>query len=199
MGTSAVVLVPGALRTWVDTPLAGVALLRRAELVLRRCPSVDRVEVCGDDLASCLAAVPGGDAATVVVHDALHPLAPPDLVDAVLAALAQAPHVAGAVPVRPVTDTLKAVDPDGDLTGTLDRSAYAMPGGPQAYRGGVLRAALERSGTGLPDLLELPGIVLAAGGTLRTVPSPHDDLRVEDAGSLELAEALLRSRSPRDP
>ncbi len=198
MRAPALVLVPDARRDWAATPLAGETLLRRAVLTLEACPAVERVEVCSGDLAVALQAVA---TEVVVVHDPLHPLAPPVLVDAVLAALADDARAAGAVPVRPVVDTLKVVDPDGALAGTIDRSRYAMPGGPQAYRREALLGAVRRAGPGegpeLPDLLELPALVLSAGGVLRTVPSVVDDPRVVDEQSLRLAEGLLRSRSGR--
>jgi 2-C-methyl-D-erythritol 4-phosphate cytidylyltransferase len=92
-----------------------------------------------------------------------------------------------------VTDTLKAVDPAGDLLETVDREAYRVACAPQAYRVAALRAAL----AGAPDaraeerdVLDLPELVLTAGGRLCTVPAPQEALRVATPEDLLLAEAL---------
>jgi 2-C-methyl-D-erythritol 4-phosphate cytidylyltransferase / 2-C-methyl-D-erythritol 2,4-cyclodiphosphate synthase len=73
----------------------------------------------------------------ILVHDAARPLASPDLVRAVAEATAR--HGA-AIPVLPVTETLKRLD--GDLVGvTVDRAEVAAAQTPQ----GVRRSLLERA------------------------------------------------------
>jgi 2-C-methyl-D-erythritol 4-phosphate cytidylyltransferase len=96
---------------------------------------------------------------------------------------------AGAVAVRPVTDTLKWVDAEGVIAGTADREGYRVICSPQAYRAAPFRAALERLGT----LGELDALASAVGrsGRLVTVPAPQDVFKVGAADDLELAEAVL--------
>jgi 2-C-methyl-D-erythritol 4-phosphate cytidylyltransferase len=141
-------------------------------------------------LAAALAASPeagssAGGPVPVVVHDVLHPLAAPELVRAVVDALAASPDAVGAVAVRPVTDTLKWVDADGMVTGTADRERYRVVCSPQAYRPAVLRAA------GAPD--DPAGLPAFAGrhGRLIAVPAPQEVFRVAGPDDLELAEAVL--------
>ncbi|RJK97751.1 IspD/TarI family cytidylyltransferase [Vallicoccus soli] len=135
----------------------------------------------------------------VVVHDPLHPLAPPDLVDAVVAALDEpAPDGeawGAAVPVRPVTDTLTWVDPDEVVTGHADRSAFRMVYSPQAHRTGPLHEALRRAPRAalraggahvLPELVQGGG-----GGRLRSVPAPGEVFRVATEQDLVIADAVL--------
>src|SRR5689334_11418452 len=83
-----------------------------------------------DSVAAALAAVPG-DVDIVLVHDAARALAPPELVEAVAAAVrAGRPAV---IPVLPVADTVKEVGSDGLVLGTVDRSALRIVQTPQGF------------------------------------------------------------------
>jgi len=156
-----------------------------------------RVTVTGaEELRGRLAAEP--ERAPVVVHDAMHPLAPSSLVrDVVDVLVGRGGAAVGVVAVRPVTDTLKWVDAAGTITGTADREGYRVICSPQAYPAGVLLALLaapeavpggpEADITGL-----LPGLAVRLG-PLETVPAPQEVFRVADRGDLELAEALERT------
>ena len=79
-------------------------------------------EVAGDDI--------------VLVHDPARAFTPAGPVCDVVAAIrAGAP---AAVPVEPVTDTIKVAGPDGVVTGTRDRSGLRCVQSPQGFRGEVL-------------------------------------------------------------
>ena len=132
----------------------------------------------------------------VVVHDPLHPLAPAALVYEVVEALSEASaDVVAAVPVRPVTDTLKWVDGDDVVRSTADREGFRMVYSPQAYRLGPLVAALagatddELRGAGA-DVL--PRLVQDRGGRLVSVPAPGEVFRIATPEDVALAEAMLR-------
>jgi len=131
----------------------------------------------------------------VVVHDPLQALAPPEALWQVVEALGagqEAATRAGAVPVRPVSDTLKLVGGDGAVVTTADRDRYRVVGSPQAYRAGALRAVLaaatdgQRAGTG-PQLL--PMLVRDAGLGLSLLPAAGDVVRLAGAADIALAEA----------
>lgn len=151
-------------------------------------------------LAREAAAAVAGRHEVVVVHDPLHPLAPAVLtrtvVDTLHGALLEdgSPAVAGVVPVRPVTDTLKWVDEDDVVIGTADRQAFRMVYSPQAYRASVLASVLA---TAAPEVLRgrgcevLPVLVEASGGLLRTVAAPGEVFRIATREDLVLAEAML--------
>ncbi len=190
----ALVVVPAGASAWAAQPLLGVPLLDRAVAALRAA-GLRPVEVVDGEapdggLGAALRACPEE---VVVLHDALHPVVPAELVGAVLAALAS-PGAVGAVPVHPVTDSLKVVDVHGDLQGTADRSDFSVVASPQAYRrADLLRAiaALPAPGPTPPGVLDLPGLVLAAGGTVVTVAAPAAALQVATPQALLLAETLL--------
>jgi 2-C-methyl-D-erythritol 4-phosphate cytidylyltransferase len=123
------------------------------------------------------------DAAVILVHDAARPLLPDDVVGRLIEALGQG--FDGAVPVLPVTDTVKRVR-DGAVLETLVRDELVAVQTPQAFVATVLRAALDR-GEG-PDCASL---VEAAGGRVAAVEGDERLLKVTTRGDLERVSAWL--------
>jgi 2-C-methyl-D-erythritol 4-phosphate cytidylyltransferase len=107
------------------------------------------------------------DAEVVVVHDAARPFAPPDLFTEVIRAVEAGAD--GAIPVVPVTDTVKRLD-GIRVVDTIDRTELANAQTPQAFRVRTLRAAHERAATDGEDvtddaaLLERTATVVAVVG-----------------------------------
>lgn len=97
-------------------------------------------EVRAESVRRGLAAV--GQVPFVLVHDAARPVAPPGLVDAVIAATRE--HGA-AVPALEVRDTVKSCDAEGWITATLDRRRVRLAQTPQGFRSEWLHGALERA------------------------------------------------------
>ena len=132
-----------------------------------------------------LAAVPP-EADVVLVHDAARPLAPAEVFDAVLAAVAGGADAA--VPGLPVSDTVKRVAPDGTVLETLDRSSLVVVQTPQAFRAAALRAAHAGGGEASDDA----ALVEAAGGRVVVVPGAAAAAKVTEPGDLPAIEAGLR-------
>jgi 2-C-methyl-D-erythritol 4-phosphate cytidylyltransferase len=132
-----------------------------------------------------LSAVPD-EAAVIVVHDAVRPLATAELFSAVIGAL-EADGVDGVVPAVPVSDTLKRME-DGRVTATVDRSDMVAVQTPQAFRASVLRKAHASSEEATDDA----GLVERAGGHVTTVPGEPGNLKLTRPEDREVAEALLR-------
>ncbi|HET7530900.1 MAG TPA: 2-C-methyl-D-erythritol 4-phosphate cytidylyltransferase [Mycobacteriales bacterium] len=132
----------------------------------------------------------------VLVHDAARALAPPSLVERVVAAVAAgAPAV---VPVLPVTDTMKSVDDAGVVTATVDRASLRVVQTPQGFRRNVLAAAHEAAHAALGDDADLSddaGLVERAGGRVETVAGSGEALKVTTPVDLLVAEAVLRERA----
>ncbi|MBS0561742.1 MAG: 2-C-methyl-D-erythritol 2,4-cyclodiphosphate synthase, partial [Proteobacteria bacterium] len=125
----------------------------------------------------------------VLVHDAARPLIPPGTVEAVVAALAEAP---GAIPAVPVADTLKRA-PDGRIEATVPRAGLFRAQTPQGFRFPVLldchRAA--RAG-GMAEATDDAALLEQAGQTVLVVPGHEDNIKVtykEDLVRLERAMA----------
>ena len=138
----------------------------------------------GDSVRSCVAEVPE-DAAAVLVHDAARPLLPAEVVERVLAPLAEGWD--GVVPGLPVSDTVKRVRGD-EVVETLPRVELVAVQTPQAFPAGVLRAALEGEIAGASDCASL---VEARGGSVKVVPGDPRLLKVTTEADLELVEGWL--------
>jgi 2-C-methyl-D-erythritol 4-phosphate cytidylyltransferase len=136
---------------------------------------------------NALAAAPGAEVA--VVHDAARPFVTTELVQRCLAALEEG--VDGAVAAAPVADTVKEATPDGRVVRTLDRSALWAVQTPQVFRAEALRRALEVDEQTLAAATDDAALVEAAGGTVRVVEAPPENLKITTEADLRLAETLL--------
>ena len=129
----------------------------------------------------------------VLVHDAARPFVPADVVSAVLAALRDG--ALAVVPVIPVVDTIRVVDPSPGETSVVDRSRLRAVQTPQGFDLATLRRAHDHvRSTGLAvtdDAMACEAI----GAAVRMVPGSRDGLKVTDPFDLEVAEAVwLRRR-----
>jgi 2-C-methyl-D-erythritol 4-phosphate cytidylyltransferase len=150
--------------------------------------AVDRVVVGGatraDSVRCGLAAVPD-DAAIVVVHDAVRPLAAPSLFTAVIEAVRDG-RAEGAIPVLPVYDTLKRTA-GGLVTRTEDREGLVLVQTPQAFVAGALRAAHRNA----EDATDDAGLLERLGATVCTVPGDPCNIKLTRPEDVAVAEALL--------
>lgn len=126
----------------------------------------------------------------VVVHDAARPMLSPALVEAVLAALADADAAVAAVPV---TDTIKEAR-DGQVVRTLDRSGLWTVQTPQAFRREALERALSQPDEVLAAATDDASLVEALGGRVRIVEAPRENIKVTTPLDFQVAELLLRER-----
>ena len=191
--------------------LAGRPMLEWSLEAISRVPAVERVVVAlpegeaapegvhgvrggasrSESVRAALDAVGPGD--PVVVHDAARPLVGPELFESTLREL-DTPGCDGAIAAAPVTDTLKRVGPDRVVRDTLDRSALWAVQTPQAFRRQTLERALDVDSGTLARATDDAWLVERAGGTVRVVPGPPENLKVTTPLELGVAELLL-SRS----
>jgi 2-C-methyl-D-erythritol 4-phosphate cytidylyltransferase len=143
-------------------------------------------------VANALGAAP--DASVVIVHDAARPLVSPELVDRCVAELERS-GCDGAVAAARATDTIKEADVGGHVIATLERGNLWAVQTPQAFRAGALRDALA---TGAVDgAYDDAQLVESAGGDVRIVEAPRDNLKVTTSLDLRMAELLLAERGDR--
>ncbi len=168
---------PGAAET-VRELLAPVVLT--AELVV--------VEGGGTRQASVAAALAAAPAHcdVVLVHDAARALAPPELADAVAAAV-RAGHPA-VVPVLPVVDTVRQLGEDGGASSTIDRERLRLVQTPQGFARSVLAEAHASCEDSLTDDA---GLVERLGLPVHTVPGHASALKVTRPFDLVIADAVL--------
>ncbi|MEH1129247.1 2-C-methyl-D-erythritol 4-phosphate cytidylyltransferase [Micromonospora sp. CPCC 206061] len=140
-----------------------------------------------ESVALALAAVPAGPE-IILVHDAARALAPPELFESVAAAVRSGrPAV---IPVLPVVDTVKEVDADGVVLGTVDRSALRAVQTPQGFRRAVLAAAHAGAAGSLTDDA---GLVEKQGIPVTCVQGHEHALKITRPFDLAVATLLLAS------
>ena len=99
--------------------------------------------------------------------------------------------VDGAIAAAPVTDTVKEAYPDGTVMRTLDRSRLWAVQTPQVFRADSLRRALDVDDAALAAATDDASLVEAAGGTVRVVEAPPENIKVTTEADLARAEAAL--------
>jgi len=136
-------------------------------------------------VAAALAAVPDGYD-IVLVHDAARALTPTDQVERVAAAV-RGGHAA-VIPVLPVFDTVKQVDPSGEVVGTVDRSVLRAVQTPQGFRRAVLVAA---HASAVDDHTDDAGLAEKIGVPVWTVPGDEAAFKITRPFDLAVAAHLL--------
>jgi len=112
-------------------------------------------------------------------------------VELVRACLDSLVGVDGAVAAAPVTDTIKETYSDGTVVRTLARSRLWAVQTPQVFRAETLRRALDVDDDVLAAATDDASLVEAAGGTVRVVEAPPENIKVTTAADLARAEAAL--------
>jgi 2-C-methyl-D-erythritol 4-phosphate cytidylyltransferase len=213
---AAILPLPATLADNTFVPLAGEAALVRVArampdtaVVAAAAPLVDRVsETLAAQSLSTIAVIavadPGswaqclaaglrhyGDAPRhVLIHDIRRPLAPPTLRDRVIAALQAGNPVV--MPMLPVTDSVKAVDAQGLVTGTLDRSALRVVQHPRGFT--VDRLSEVLAGCAPDDFDELDE-ALRTGTPIAFVDGDVDAFVVELPRDSAYVEAIIECRT----
>ena len=126
---------------------------------------------------------------TVVLHDALRPLAPPQVVTRVVEAVRGGADLA--VPVLEVTETVKELDAAGRVARTVPRETLVRVQAPQAAR----RSTADAAHRACPA--DADGPAWLGGGRVRAVAvaGSDDAFRLAGPQDLAVAEALLATRS----
>jgi 2-C-methyl-D-erythritol 4-phosphate cytidylyltransferase len=132
-----------------------------------------------------------GEAAVIVVHDAARPLVTAELIDRCVSQLEHWRCDATIAAAR-TTDTIKEADAGGRVSATLERSCLWAVQTPQVFRAEALRGAFANAN--LERAHDDAELVEAAGGDVRIVEAPRDNLKVTTALDLRIAELLLSSR-----
>ena len=132
-----------------------------------------------------LAAV--GDPEYVLVHDCARPLTPAAVMKRVVTAL-RTGHRA-VIPVLPVTDTIKAVDVNGVVLGTPERSGLRAVQTPQGFETEVLRRAYELARD--LQVTDDASLVERLGIPVHTVAGDPLSFKITTPLDLQLAQAVL--------
>ena len=189
--------------------LAGRPMLEWSVEALLAVPSVEGVVVAlppGFDAPAGAIGVPGGEHRSqsvlaalaaapgdpVIVHDAARPLLTPAIVQAALDEL-EAHGCDAVIAAAPVTDTIKEAR-DGEVVRTLERSTLWAVQTPQVFRRAALERALDVGDDVLAGATDDAWLVELAGGSVRVVAAPRENLKVTTPGDLRVAELALLER-----
>ncbi|MGI5994283.1 MAG: IspD/TarI family cytidylyltransferase [Saccharomonospora viridis] len=113
----------------------------------------------------------------VLVHEPTRPFTPPETIGAVVAAVRDG--ATAAVPVEPMTDTVKVVDTTGVVRRTSDRDRLRRTQSPRGFTAEFLRRADITKALAFVDL------------AVRTVPGHPHGMRVSTAFERTVAESLF--------
>ncbi len=184
-----------ALRAVPSVSAIVVALpIEAVDLAPAGCVAVAGGAVRSQSVQAALAAAPAGDD-PVLVHDAARPLADASLFAAALAELERSGADA-VVAAAPVTDTIKQVRTGLEVERTLDRSLLWAAQTPQVFRREALeRVLVDASDELLARATDDAWLIERAGGSVRILPAPADNIKVTTPRDLHLAETLLRQRA----
>lgn len=129
------------------------------------------------------------DADLVLVHDAVRPLASEALIRRVIVCAALN---GTALPVAPVTDTIKMIEKDL-VTATVDRAKLGAAQTPQGARYGVFREAYAAVGEALSAMTDEAMLWESVGLPVYTVAGDRENIKVTTAFDLKVAEAVLQA------
>lgn len=141
-----------------------------------------------DSIRNALAALTCGVDEAVAIHDGARPCLSGDLLERLLAGLAEAQ---GCLPMVAVKDTIKRVDDQGRVLETLVRSELFAAQTPQVFRYAAIVEAHKRAhaegylGTDDCSLIE------HYGGTIRAVAGDYRNLKVTTPEDLEMVGAYV--------
>lgn len=201
--------------------LAGHSVLARSITAFARHPDIACIQVVihPDDTALYVAAlgapedkllppVPGGatrqdsvrigvealaarQPKLVLIHDAARPFVTADIIDRVIAGLAQRP---GAIAAVPESDTLKRIGEDKMVAGTVDRSQLWRAQTPQGFHFGAIRSAHARAAASdRADFTDDAAIMEWAGHKVALVEGSTRNVKLTTAEDIEMARRLVES------
>ncbi|MBV9515383.1 MAG: 2-C-methyl-D-erythritol 4-phosphate cytidylyltransferase [Mycobacteriaceae bacterium] len=137
-----------------------------------------------------LALQAAGGAELILVHDAARALTPSAVITRVVQALKTGrPAV---IPVLPLADTIKAIDANGAVIATPERSGLRAVQTPQGFRAELLMRAYQQPASDV-TVTDDASLVEYLGGQVHTVDGDPLAFKITTPLDLLLAEALLKA------
>ena len=130
-------------------------------------------------------------ASLIAIHDGARPLITQELIERTVYVardnLAAAPAVAS-------TDTLKAVDENGFITGTVDRNTVLRVQTPQIFQSDIIKGALTKAVKDGLQLTDDCSAVEMMGVRTKIVEGDIDNIKLTSPADIHLAASILRDR-----
>ena len=128
----------------------------------------------------------------VLVHDAVRPCVTVADLQNLLATLVD--HPVGGLLGAPVDSTLKAVDDNSVVTGTVDRSQLWQAYTPQMFRVGQLRKAMQQASDSQQAITDEASAIEACGLQPQLVLGNKHNIKITHESDLQLADWLLNEQ-----
>ena len=130
-----------------------------------------------------------GDAEIVFVHDAVRCLVTPKLIRE---CSKSAEFKGSAVPVIPVRDSMRRVDPHGNTSTIINRENLVVVQTPQTFRKNLLVSAFNVSYT--PAFTDEASVFEAAGHEIHLIPGEETNIKITFPEDLQYAEWRIGNR-----
>ncbi len=144
-----------------------------------------------ESVARALIALPL-DVDVVLVHDAARPLAPVELVSAVVSSVrAGNPAV---VPGLAVTDTIKEINNQGDVVATIDRNSLRAIQTPQGFNRELLQRAHAQLDESQGIFTDDAGLIEAMGVRVKVIEGHVEAMKITRPFDLAIAETIIAKR-----
>jgi 2-C-methyl-D-erythritol 4-phosphate cytidylyltransferase/2-C-methyl-D-erythritol 2,4-cyclodiphosphate synthase len=128
----------------------------------------------------------------VLIHDAARPFVTEGLISDVLGAIGAG---SGAIPGRPIADTIKRAEPNGMVGETLARDGLFAVSTPQGFRfAEILAAHRQVARAGIGGLTDDAAVAEQAGLTVRVVATSEPNVKITTMSDLEAARQRLAGR-----
>ena len=127
----------------------------------------------------------------IAIHDGARPLVTQDVINRVV--YDASVHMSS-IPVIPSTDTLKAVDDDGNVTGTVDRSRTVRVQTPQVFDADLIKGALTVAAAKALPITDDCSAIELMGVKVKAVEGDPNNIKLTTPNDVMLAEAILRDR-----
>jgi len=124
----------------------------------------------------------------VLIHDAARPFVSPSVISRAIVA---AGRTGAAIPVVPVTDTIKQVSANGDINATPERAALRIAQTPQAFKFDVILDAHRRAARERSDFTDDAAIAEWAGLTVTTFEGDVANMKLTTPEDFVREEARL--------
>ncbi len=128
----------------------------------------------------------------VAVHDGARPLITPEQITR---CIFKAKEVKALACARPVTETLKQVDADGRIAGSVSREGVWLMETPQVFDRTLLCHAYDKAVAEGLAVTDEVSAVQHAGSEVFVLDNPEPNLKITYPADLHLAEQLLRARA----
>ncbi len=131
------------------------------------------------------------NAKLIAIHDGARPFVPDEVIRRTVDAAAA---YMSAVPVIRSTDTLKAIDEDGLITGSVDRERTVRVQTPQVFNADLIKGALTKAVSDGLTLTDDCSAIEIMGIKTHTVDGDEDNIKLTTPRDIQLGELILKTR-----